>query len=106
MSIDINGISPNKIHGPPDDGQIKQQVNKQPVKSETGPSSTADTISLSDNAVSLGRLNHIVELSPVIDTQRVEQIKRAIADGSFKVDVEQVADKMMKFESILSSKHE
>ncbi len=104
MSIDINGISPNKIHGPPDESQVKQQVQKQPVKSELGQSSTADTISLSDNAVSLGKLNNTAESSPVIDTQRVEQMKMAIADGSFKVDAEQVADKMMKFESILTSK--
>ena len=103
MSIDINGITPNKIHGPPDESQVNQQVQKQPAKTETGQSSTADTISLSDNAVSLGKLNHTVESSPVIDTQRVEQVKQAIADGSFKVDAEQVAEKMMKFESILSS---
>jgi len=104
MSIDINGISPNKIHGPPDESQVKQQVQKQPVQPESGRSSTADTISLSDNAVSLGKLNHTVETSPVIDTQRVDQMKKAIADGSFKVDAEKVADKMMKFESILTSK--
>ncbi|VAW54159.1 hypothetical protein MNBD_GAMMA05-1529 [hydrothermal vent metagenome] len=103
MPIDINGISPNKIHGPPDESQVKQNAQKQPVKSETGQSSTADTISLSDSAVSLGKLNNAVETSPVIDTQRVEQMKKAIADGSFKVDVEKVADKMMKFESVLSS---
>ncbi|PCJ88948.1 MAG: flagellar biosynthesis anti-sigma factor FlgM [Thiotrichaceae bacterium] len=103
MSIDINGIIPNKIHGPPNESQVKQQVHKQPVNSETGQSSTADTISLSDNAVSLGKLNHTVETSSVVDMQRVEQMKKAIADGSFKVDAEQVAEKMMKFESILTS---
>jgi len=104
MSIDINGISHNKIHGPPDDSHVKQQADKQPVVSETGKSSTADTISLSDNAVSLGKLNPAIDATPVVDTQRVEQMKKAIADGSFKVDAEKVADKMMKFESILTSK--
>jgi len=103
MSIDINGISNNKIHGPPDDSHVKQPVDKQPVASETGKSSTADTISLSDNAVSLGKLNPTIDATPVVDTQRVEQMKKAIADGSFKVDAEKVADKMMKFESILTS---
>jgi len=103
MPIDINGISAHKIHGPPDDSQVKQHAEKQPVNTDTGKSSTADTVSLSENAVSLGKLNNTAATSPVVDTKRVEQMKQAIADGSFKVDVEQVADKMMKFESILTS---
>ncbi len=103
MSIDINGISPSKVHAPTDDNQLKQPAEQQPAKSETGKSSTADTVSLSENAVQLGKIDNTAIAAPVVDTQRVEQIKQAISDGSYKIDAEKVADKLMKFESILTS---
>jgi len=37
----------------------------------------------------------------VVDTKRVEQIKQAIESGSYEVNAEKVADKLMQFESIL-----
>jgi negative regulator of flagellin synthesis FlgM len=104
MSIDINGISSPKVHGPTDDTQLKQPVEQQPAKPESGKSSTADTVSLSDNALQLGRLDSSIVAAPVVDTQRVEQIKQAISDGTYEIDPAKVADKLMQFESILKSK--
>ena len=105
MSIDINGLSTPKVQAPTDDSQLKQSAEQQPAKTETGQSSTADTISLSDNAVQLGKLdNAAVAISaPVVDTQRVEQIKQAIQNGSYEVNAEKIADKLSQFESILKS---
>ncbi len=103
MSIDINGISPSKVHAPTDDSQLKQAVEQQPASTETGKSSTADTVSLSDNAKQLGKVDNTAISAPVVDTKRVEQVKQAISDGSFNIDAEKVADKLMKFESILTS---
>ncbi len=103
MSIDINGISSQKVVAPTDDSQLKQPVEQSPAKPETGQSSTADTISLSDNAVQLGKIDNSVAAAPVVDTQRVEQVKQAISNGTFEVNAEKVADKLMQFESILTS---
>jgi len=103
MTIDINGLSTPKVVAPTDDSQLKQSAEQQLAKPETGPSSTADTVSLSDNAVQLGKLDNSAVAAPVVDTQRVEQIKQAISDGSYEVDAKKVADKLMQFESILKS---
>ncbi len=103
MSIDINGISSPIVHGLKDESQLKQPVEKQQVNAEASKSATADTVSLSDNAVQLGKIDNSVIAAPVVDVQRVEQVKQAINDGSFKVDAEKVADKLMQFESILKS---
>ena len=103
MSIDINGISSSKLHTPVDDKQVKQSVDQQPAQSESGKSSTADTVSLSDNAVQLGKVDNSSISAPVVDAQRVEQIKQAISDGTYEVDAKKVADKLMQFESILKS---
>lgn len=104
MSIDINGITSPKVHGPTDDSKLKQPAEQQaPVQAETGKSTTADTVSLSDNAVQIGKIDNTAVAAPVVDTQRVEQVKQAISEGTYKVDAEKVADKLMQFESILTS---
>ena len=104
MSIDINGISSPKVVAPTDDSKLKQSVEQQqPVKAESGQSSAADTVSLSDNAVQLGKVDNVAIAAPVVDAKRVEEIKAAISNGSYEVDTEKVANKLMQFESILTS---
>ncbi len=103
MSIDINGISTPKVQAPKDDSQLKPAVEQQQANKESGKSSTSDTVSLSDNAVQLGKVDNSSVAAPVVDTKRVEQVKQAISDGSFKVDAAKIADKLMQFETVLTS---
>jgi negative regulator of flagellin synthesis FlgM len=103
MTIDINGLSTPKVQAPTDDSQLKQSAEKQQANTETGQSSTADTISLSDNALQLGKIDNTSVAAPVVDTKRVEQIKLAIENGNYEVNTAKVADKLMQFESILKS---
>jgi negative regulator of flagellin synthesis FlgM len=104
MSLDINGIPSAKVTSSTDDSQVKQSVEQTSTQKESGKSSTTDTVSLSDNAVQLGKLENTVVSTPVVDTQRVEQVKQAIKDGSYEIDPARVADKLMQFESILKPK--
>lgn len=103
MSININGLSAPKVQAPTDDSQLKQAAEQQQAKTETGKSSTADTVSLSDNAMQLGKLDNTSIAAPVVDAKRVEQIKQAIENGSYELNAEKVADRVMQFESILKS---
>ena len=105
MSIDINGISSNRVQGPVDDSQLKKPTDQAtpPPESSSG-NSAQDTVSLSDNAVQLGKLDKTAISAPVVDTQRVEQVKAAIANGDYEVNPEKIADKMMQFESMLKPK--
>ncbi len=104
MSIDINGISSSKVASATDDSQVKQAVEQTSTQQESGKSTTTDTVSLSDNAVQLGKLDNTAASTPVVDTQRVEQVKQAIKDGTYEVYPAKVADKLMQFESILKPK--
>lgn len=67
-------------------------------------SSPAREVSLTDTAAKLQRLEAQIANQPVVDTQKVENVKKAIADGSFKVDSNRAAEKMAEFESLLASK--
>ncbi len=104
MAIDINGISSPKVQGPTDDSQLKKPAQQSVAQPEsTGRSSVADTVSLSENAVQLGKVDNIAISAPVVDTQRVEQVKQAIASGNYEVDPAKIADKLMQFESMLKT---
>ncbi len=39
---------------------------------------------------------------PAVDAKRVEQFRQALADGSYQIDTEAVADKLANFEAMLS----
>ena len=79
------------------------QAGKNP---DSSASSAGPEVSLTDTAATLQRLQAQIANQPVVDTQRVESVKKAIADGSFKVDSNRIADKMADFESLLASKTE
>lgn len=104
MSIEINGITPKTVQGPAEDAAVERPVDQTPGQQESGRSSTADTVVISDNAAQLEKVNKSVTTSPVVDTQRVEEVRQAIANGTHEVDPVRVAEKLMQFESILKPK--
>ena len=61
----------------------------------------ADTVSLTDTAAHLRRLENKLAALPVVDIPRTESIKQALADGRYVVDPTRVADKLLRFESML-----
>ena len=105
MSVDINGLGSTKMPVAKDEAQVERSaertVEQTPSQQTSGKSSTSDTVSLSENAVQLGKLENEVVAMPVSDTQRIEQVKQAIRDGSYEIDARRVAEKLMAFESIL-----
>lgn len=66
--------------------------------------SPANEVSLTDTAAKLRELEAKIANQPVVDTKRVEGIKKAISEGTYQVNASRTADKMASFESLLSSK--
>jgi negative regulator of flagellin synthesis FlgM len=61
-----------------------------------------DRVQLSDQAAQLQALEAKVSSLPVVDAQRVQDVQRTLATGSFQVEPAKVADKMLRFESGLA----
>lgn len=57
-----------------------------------------DKVSLSDT---LSQLEQALAEVPVVDTAKVESIKQAIEDGSYQIDSQELARKMIDFEGDL-----
>jgi negative regulator of flagellin synthesis FlgM len=78
----------------------------QPQQSpQTSPPAT-DTVTLTDSARLLQRLEAAVAQAPHLNGQRIDQIKQQIASGAYHVDPQQVAAQFSQFESDLSGQQQ
>ena len=69
---------------------------------ETGSTSTTDSVSLTDTAARLQRLATTIAELPVVDTQRVEEIRSSITNGEYDVNPERIAEKILSFDTEVS----
>ncbi len=60
-----------------------------------------DAVSLSNQGKAIGEMHNNMVSTPSFDSAKVAAIKEAIANGSYVVDSEKLADNMMKFEQEL-----
>lgn len=65
-------------------------------RNPAGPATTvsggSEKVQLSSLSASLQKAETVISQTPVVDKQRVEEIKQAIANGDFKVDAGRIAD--------------
>ncbi len=103
MEIENNRITPPASsggQGAPVENQNRDSAGGAPAAAATGPGS--DRVSLTDTARQLQELENRVADEPVVDNQRVQAVRQAIDDGSFQVDAERVAEKLIGIEQALT----
>jgi negative regulator of flagellin synthesis FlgM len=59
---------------------------------------SGDTVNITRSGLLMSKLEEVVQRTPVVDTERVAAIKEAIAAGTYEVDDQQIADKILKFD--------
>jgi len=57
-----------------------------------------DTLTLTDSARSLQKIEETIAKTPVVNTAKVAQVKHSIQSGTYQVDSRRVADKLLNFE--------
>ncbi len=85
-----------------------RQVQKEKVEAvrkktgETGPTQSRkkDEVSLSARAVEVRELQKVLERLPDVRAERVETLKKAVAEGKYHVDEGKVAEKMLARELV------
>lgn len=65
-------------------------------RAPAAPVQGGDQVRLTESAKAIGAASKAAD-APV-DTQRVERIRQSIADGTYKVDAQRVADRMIALE--------
>lgn len=72
-----------------------------PAKSSTK-ADAKDQVVLSQEAQTLGRLQAKINSSPDVNLEKVEEIKRAIAEGRFEINADRIAENMLNQDDLLA----
>jgi negative regulator of flagellin synthesis FlgM len=64
--------------------------------------SASDTVSITQSGLLMSKLEELVQRAPVVDQERVAAIKDAIASGTYEIDAQRTADRLLKLERELS----
>jgi len=57
-----------------------------------------ETVSITPSGLLMSKLEELVQNTPIVDQERVAAIKDALASGTYEIDDQRVADKMLRFE--------
>ena len=68
----------------------------------SGARQAGDVVAFTDTANTVQQAEKALAKEPVVDAARVERLRASVADGSYQVDPQRVADKMIDMESSLS----
>ncbi len=101
MVSEINGPVSSIIQGPGPSENRAQQGSEQQVQSTTSNQPGGDRVELTSTASKIQASEQSIAATPVVDTQRVAQVRQTIADGSYEISPERIADKFMQFEARL-----
>lgn len=102
MAIDIPGIGSGRTQAAKD-RTIQSLRAGQPNGGDKAASTTGgDRISLTATAALLKQLEEKLAGQPVVDQARVEGVRSALAEGSYHIDSDRVAEKLVDFERVLN----
>ena len=76
-------------------GERKETAETSPSTTTSSPNTESDKVSLSDT---LSQVEKSLADVPTVNLAKVDSIKAAIEDGSYQVDSQQLARKMIDFE--------
>ena len=101
MSIEINNIrAPSQKQ---QDNLERSQDRTEFKQAEKRDDKGTEEVRLSEDAISVQRIEARLEESEAFDEVRVEEIKRAISRGEYPIDTDQLAAKFYELEAQLGS---
>src|SRR5690606_4584020 len=105
MAININNlqnagqVKADKV----EQNQQRQQTTVQQNAAQTA-NQKQDSVSITPQAQQFAKLTDKATSSTGVDQEKVDKIKQAIAEGKYKVNVEQLARRIVQFESEIFGK--
>ncbi|MGN8277026.1 flagellar biosynthesis anti-sigma factor FlgM [Pseudomonas sp. SMV71] len=100
MVIDFNRLnSSSPLPGTTRTSASKETDKSAPLPTQAEKVNTGESVHLSTEAQQLQKVTDKLRDQPVVDKARVAELKAAIADGSYKVDSNRVASKLLNFEA-------
>lgn len=110
MAININNlqntsqVKNDKVDQNVQRQQTTVQQNATQQAGQQGAAQRQDSVSITPQAKQFTKLQEKANAASGVDQEKVEKIKQAIAEGKYKVNVEQLARRIMQFEGDLFNK--
>lgn len=73
----------------------------QDAETENSNSSSGDSVSLSSQAQSLGKLEAAVDNASSVDSDKVSAVKSALQSGQYRIDADAIAAKILDQDALL-----
>ncbi len=103
MGIEIKGNGGRPLHEATDAGKSQAAAPSGKAARAGGAArssaGSSDQLQLSNQAALLQALEAEIANLPIVDTQRVHEVQRTLATGTFKIIPAQVAHKLLTFEA-------
>lgn len=103
MSVDFNGIGSGQVNTQntasdrTSGARNPQSQSGDQAKART-PDASGENVNLSSQAKDLKQLEQKLGNFPETDDERIEQIRSALESGSYKIDAEKLAQKMLELD--------
>lgn len=102
MANEINGLNNGSAQGPTQAQQVRVARSEPNLaQQQTGRPASFDTVTLTETASQLRSLTLALAERPVVDTKRVDDLRRAIANGTYSIDAGKVADRLLDYEAAI-----
>lgn len=102
MAMEINGLNSNQANASKAKSGQKVSASDAGAKKPTpaADNSGGETVKISAEAQALNRVSQQLETDAPVNQEKVEALRAAVADGSYKVDPQSVARKMLESDSL------
>ena len=85
----------NSIPGANPIGRVTESSNRPSAAAPSGTSTASDSVAITNLSTRLNELEGVLSGVPVVDGEKVQSIRQAIAEGRFQVDSGVVADRLL-----------
>jgi flagellar biosynthesis anti-sigma factor FlgM len=97
MVMDIRSLAPGLVKT--DLSKTEKSKKKSSASSASVEESDDDSVSLTGQASQISQLIQQMKSAPVLDPDRVSPVKEKLDKGEYEIEYQQVANKMLDFES-------
>ena len=99
MAIDLNGINVTKLNQ--QSGRAERSEDRRAEARRSEDAARQERVEISRDAKSVEQATRVAQEADAFDEARVKEISQAIADGSYPVNRERIAEKFLELESQL-----
>lgn len=87
------------VKGPNSNGVVTDKPQQgENSAARVATSQSGDTVTLTNSARSLQKIEETVAKTPVVNAAKVAAVKQAINSGNYHIDAGRIADKLLQFE--------